>query len=140
MRTVHCSGCLLGNVCLGGVCLGEGGCLPRGVSGLGGVCLGVVCPGGGVCPGGYTPPPVERILDTRLWKHYLSATTVADGNHEVLTIRVKEVLTICNEKFSQETSENGCFYEKVLQVYDVWIGTALHHQASTYYTDPKLCR
>ena len=24
-------------------------------------------------------PPVDRIPDTRLWKHYLSATTVADG-------------------------------------------------------------
>ena len=26
-------------------------------------------------------PPLDRILDTRLWKHYLSATTVADGNN-----------------------------------------------------------
>ena len=24
-------------------------------------------------------PPVDRILDTRLWKHYLSATSFADG-------------------------------------------------------------
>ena len=29
---------------------------------------------------GYTPP-MNRILDTHLWKHYLSATTVADGNY-----------------------------------------------------------
>ena len=28
-----------------------------------------------------TPPPVDRIFDTRLWKHYLSATTVADDNN-----------------------------------------------------------
>ena len=26
-------------------------------------------------------PPVDRILDRRLWKHYLSGTTVADGNN-----------------------------------------------------------
>ena len=26
------------------------------------------------------PPNLDRILDTRLWKHYLSATTVADDN------------------------------------------------------------
>ena len=44
---------------------------------------GGVCPeGGGVCLGGvhHQQPPVDRILDTRLWKHYRSATTVADGN------------------------------------------------------------
>ena len=27
------------------------------------------------------PPLVDRILDTRLWKHYLSATSFADGNN-----------------------------------------------------------
>ena len=26
------------------------------------------------------PPTMDRILDTRLWKHYLSVTTVGDGN------------------------------------------------------------
>ena len=31
---------------------------------------------------GYTPSPsVDRILDTRLWKHYLPATTVAGGKY-----------------------------------------------------------
>ena len=30
--------------------------------------------------GGCTPPPVDRILDTRLCKHYITVTTVADGN------------------------------------------------------------
>ena len=30
-------------------------------------------------PAMHTPPPVNRILDTRLWKHYLFPTTVADG-------------------------------------------------------------
>ena len=35
-----------------------------------------------VCLRGCTPfPPVDKILDTRLWKHYLSATTVADDNN-----------------------------------------------------------
>ena len=33
------------------------------------------------CMLGYTPPPVDRILDTRLSKHYLSATTDADGKN-----------------------------------------------------------
>ena len=63
-----------------------------------GVCLkgvwpGGVCPGvsaGGVCPEGVwgispsrgcTPPPVDRILDTRLWKHCLSATLFAGGKN-----------------------------------------------------------
>ena len=33
-----------------------------------------------------TPPaPVDRILGTRLCKHYLSTTTVADGNNDVNT-------------------------------------------------------
>ena len=32
------------------------------------------------CKGVDTPPSVDKILDTRLWKHYLSATTVVDGN------------------------------------------------------------
>ena len=67
MRTVRCSGRLME---VGrwewGVYLGA--CLP------GGVCLGCLCV--------YTsPPPVDRVLDTRSWKYYLSATTVADGNN-----------------------------------------------------------
>ena len=57
-RTVRCSSRLLGGgdvcpggVCPGGVCLGEGDCL-EGVS------------------AGHSPP-VDRILETCLWKHYL---------------------------------------------------------------------
>ena len=30
-------------------------------------------------PAIHVPPPVDRILNTHLWKHYLSATAVADG-------------------------------------------------------------
>ena len=69
MRTVRCSGRL--------------GCICLGVSAHGGVCPGG---GGGVrVPGGCTPSPsVDRILDTRLWKHYLYATTVAGGNNKFL--------------------------------------------------------
>ena len=89
MRTVCCSrhwgdvwpgGCLVGvsahrGVCPGGVCLG--GCLPR-----------QFCPGGcipsctgwqGVCPNACWDThtsPVDRILDTCLWRHYLSTTTL----------------------------------------------------------------
>ena len=96
MRTVHCSDRLVGRggevVCRGvskwvsAVYLGvfaQRGCLPMGA--------------GGVHPPGQTPPPdpeadtpfppgprgrhspIDRIIDTRLWKHYLSATIVADG-------------------------------------------------------------
>ena len=66
-----------------GVCLPRGclprGCLPKGVSAWRG-CL----PGGGVCPGGCTHPPVDRILDKHLWKHYLSATSFANSNYSSL--------------------------------------------------------
>ena len=99
IRTVRCSshlgrrgGLPRGSVCLGGVCLPGGGvCLGRGVFQggsawgclSGGVCPGSVClsegaEGGSACQMGVTPP-LDRILDTRLWKHYLSATSFADG-------------------------------------------------------------
>ena len=71
-------GCLLpGGGCLpglGGSALG-GVCLVRGVSALGGVCL----IWGGVSQHALrqTPsPPVDRILDTRLWKYYLGPTSL----------------------------------------------------------------
>ena len=88
--------CLPGKgVCLGGVYLG--GCLPRGVSAWRDVCPGGVCLGEvsawGCLPGGlprgclpvfpgrvYTSSSVDKIVDTRLWKHYLSTTSFADGN------------------------------------------------------------
>ena len=73
MRTVRCNspvgpeeGTAQWGVCLLRVsaCRGEG-CLPslsKGVSG--------------------TPhPPVDRILDPRLWKYYFSATSFADGKN-----------------------------------------------------------
>ena len=44
--------------------------------------LGLDPPQADTPPGlGLETPPVERILDTRLWKHYLSATSFADGNN-----------------------------------------------------------
>ena len=64
MRTVRCSG------------RRGRGCLPR----------GSVRPGGCTPPWTQrqTPPPtVNRILDTRLWKHYLFTTTLVDGNYLV---------------------------------------------------------
>ena len=55
MRTVRCSGCLLGGgVCPGGVC--PGGCLPRGVS------------AGGVSVGSCIPACTEA--DTPLWTEW----------------------------------------------------------------------
>ena len=75
-------------VYLGGVSayvgLPRGGCLPGGVyPEERGVCLGSVCQEGGVCLGGAggVSPPMDKILDTHLWKHYHSATTVAGGNN-----------------------------------------------------------
>ena len=91
MLTVRCSSCLLVR-----------GYLPRGI-----VCPGVSAQGvGGWClPGGEggcwcipacteADPPVDRILDTRLWKHYLSATSFADGNngHGLKTVTYKQTL------------------------------------------------
>ena len=100
MRTVRCSGLLPGGW----------GCVPRGVSDHGGVCPGVsawvrgclprgwqvyafcrggVCPEGmGVSAGGacLLPGRCTRPLwtDRHLWRHNLSATTVADGNNSVI--------------------------------------------------------
>ena len=95
-----------GVVCLGGVCLGQvsaqggvprrrgclprgavclGGCLPKGVSAWGCLPRTCVCPGGGgvslggVCLRGCPPTPRGQ-NDRCLWKRYLSAATVADGN------------------------------------------------------------
>ena len=56
----------------GGGVSAQAGCLPRGK------CLPKGCLPGGCLPRRY--PPVDRILDTLLWKHYVSATTVAGGN------------------------------------------------------------
>ena len=76
-----------GGVCSrGGVC--SGGCLLwgdvcSGGSALGGVCLGGSARGGLLWGGGCIPacteadtPPVDRILDTRLWKYYLGPTSL----------------------------------------------------------------
>ena len=80
-------GCLPGVVSVWGVSAQGGlsaqeGCLPRGVSG--GICTGVY-------PSmhwGRSPPPVDRILDRRLWKHYLSATSFADDNKLKYVLKV----------------------------------------------------
>ena len=63
-----------------------GGCLPRGC-----VCPGRCLPMGCVCLEGMCIPacngadtPVNRVPDTCLWKHYLSATTVSDGNNRIV--------------------------------------------------------
>ena len=80
MRIVRCSG-RLGGVGRGGVSVSRVCVCP------GSVCVSGECPG--VCvsqhPMGQTPPQlVDRFLDTRLRKHYLSATTVADDNKKSL--------------------------------------------------------
>ena len=74
IHTIHCSGrhgeCLpVGVVCLWGLSA-CGGCLP-----VGGVCLPSACWGTHLLP-------VDRILDTSLWKHYLSAISFADGSYK----------------------------------------------------------
>ena len=67
-----------GGVCVGGTCMAEG-CM------AGGSCMAWWWMTGGVHGSGacmvgrgcvaYTPP-MDRILDTRLWKHYLPATSL----------------------------------------------------------------
>ena len=81
--------CLGGLFWLGGgvfvqgcVCLARG-CLPGGVSARRVcvcVCRGCVCPGGVSARRGVHLPSVDRILGTRLEKHYLSTTSFVDGN------------------------------------------------------------
>ena len=90
-----------GCTCLGGTCQGEvylpgGGCtcqggvpargctFPGGCTCWGCTYLGGVLAGGGCLPKcmlGY--PPMDRILDTRLLKHYLFATSFADGKNSL---------------------------------------------------------
>ena len=81
MRTVHCSGRPGGGV------YAQGGVYLEGVSpqGVGGVCPGRSLPGGSILS---HPYPVDSILDTHLWKLYLSATTVADGNNHFVSSHV----------------------------------------------------
>ena len=67
------------------------GCLPRGVS---------------ACKGVYTTPPVDRILATLL-KHYLSATTVADGNYPWF-------FGVCIITAHNEVGARLCFYMCVI--------------------------
>ena len=111
-----------GGVCPGDVCLPRkvftrgclpGGCLPRGCLPGGvcpgclsrGVCLsgGVVCPGGGRCllrgsAWGVYIPPVDRILDTRLWKHTFPQPPLRTFKiillHEIMDMRGRCLWTI----------------------------------------------
>ena len=63
--------------CQGGVCLPGGVYLPGGDC-PGGLCQGGVCPGRGVCH----TPPVNRMTDRRVIKHYLPATSFAGRNNK----------------------------------------------------------
>ena len=65
----------VGSVPSAAVAIGGKGFCPGGVSSWGGVCL----PGGVHLP---PPPTVDRFLHL-LWKHNLSATTVADGKYKI---------------------------------------------------------
>ena len=82
MRTVRCSGRL------GGVCKGVylEGYMPRRVSAQGGRVFAWGC-----LPGGVHLPPVDRSLDTCLWKHYLPTTIVADGKNVLNFELVKDM-------------------------------------------------
>ena len=78
MRIIRCSGRLGWRFACGGVCLGEGSVCPKVGPAQGGVCLGCTPPGP---RGRHTPAPVDRIIDTSLWKHYFSGTTVSDSKN-----------------------------------------------------------
>ena len=75
VRTVRCSS-RLGCVCFRRGCvLPEGGVPVRGVPAGG-------CTFPSACWDTHTlSPSVDRILDTRFWKHYLSTTSFADGKN-----------------------------------------------------------
>ena len=90
------------------VCFWEWG-VSRGVCVQVEVCVsrGCVCVSGASVQGVYTssdpeahprtqrqapPPPVERRNDTRLWKHYLLATTVAGFNNQITVLRDLHIL------------------------------------------------
>ena len=79
--------------------MSAGGCLPRGVCLVG--CLARGClPGGCLADAPQPPPiPVDRILDTRLWKHYLSATSFADGKNRKNTIDSAAFLCVEDNTF-----------------------------------------
>ena len=75
--------------CTGQGVVCPGGCLNRRVSARGVSAEGMCLP---QCMLGYTHPLVDRILDTCLWKHYLSATSFADGNNKyTVETRQKEM-------------------------------------------------
>ena len=76
---------------------------------LWGVCPGVCLPWGCTPP----PPPVDRILDTRLWKHYLPATTVADGKNSVVLYSVRQPHLedgVFNVNFTRHVMIEFCTY------------------------------
>ena len=59
------------------------------------------------CSGRLGEVCVDRILDTRLWKHYLSATT-ADGKNTLLFVSLARLLISTEEPFfdGQQVCEN----------------------------------
>ena len=48
------------------------------------------------------PLPLDRILDTRLWKHYLPATTVACGNKKYFSLQSGKI--IAKEEYVHENN------------------------------------
>ena len=78
MRTVRCSSRLLGE----GVSVG--GCLPRG--------KGVMSVQGCIPACTEADTPMDRIFDTRLWKHYLAATSLRPViTHSWVSVHSKEI-------------------------------------------------
>ena len=63
----------------------------------------------------HATPPVDKILDTCLWKHYLSATTVADGNkQECPPALCHDINDIINDNLVSEQSHFKNSYAKNL--------------------------
>ena len=112
---VSAQGCLPGGgVCPEGVCRGARGNTPHGPRGRhthpGPLHTGIHTPLPTACWD--IPPPLLTILDTRLWKHYLPATTVADGNYRPY---VCYFTSLCHEWFKVLFSSNN------------WIGYSVLH-------------
>ena len=53
------------------------------------------------------PPTPDRILDIRLWKHYLSTTSFADGNYTKACLCGRTYFTRCGDSWSHSMFR-GC--------------------------------
>ena len=91
-------------------------------------------------PRSYTPrPPVDRILDTHLWKHYVSATSFADGKNDTATML--EFQVVCEFKISRIPFAFGpaivCQRIIIRQIWQKSVEWLNVNSATVFHTFPK---